>query len=143
MNKVIGFIGLGNMGKGMSKNLSKNNLKILGFDINDKVFNQINNDKIIRKDDIKSLTEESDIIITMLPDSNAVQQVWTEMIKCSRPNQCFIDCSTIDVKTSNSVQAKAQEKGLVEKKEQDDTIPLDTVITLDLLTSNKDPDKKK
>ena len=113
MNKVIGFIGLGNMGKGMSKNLSKNNLKILGFDINDKVFNQINNDKIIRKDDIKSLTEESDIIITMLPDSNAVQQVWTEMIKCSRPNQCFIDCSTIDVKTSNSVQEKAQEKGIL------------------------------
>ena len=34
MNKVIGFIGLGNMGIGMSKNLSKNNLKILGFDIN-------------------------------------------------------------------------------------------------------------
>ncbi len=39
-------------------------------------------------------------------------------------------------------QAKAQEKGLVENKEQEDTIPLDTVITLDLLTSNKNPDKK-
>jgi|TARA_B100000029_G_scaffold66798_1_gene59646 hypothetical protein len=38
--------------------------------------------------------------------------------------------------------AKAQEKGLVENKEQDDTIPLDTVITLDLLTSNKNSDKK-
>ena len=38
--------------------------------------------------------------------------------------------------------AKAQEKGLVENKEKDDTIPLDTVITLDLLTSNKNPDKK-
>tara|TARA_B100001123_G_C14670561_1_gene773347 strand:- start:51 stop:269 length:219 start_codon:yes stop_codon:yes gene_type:complete len=38
--------------------------------------------------------------------------------------------------------AKAQEKGLVENKEKDDTIPLDTVITLDLLTSNKNSDKK-
>ena len=38
--------------------------------------------------------------------------------------------------------AKAQENGLVEKKERDDTIPLDTVITLDLLTANKDPEKK-
>ena len=38
--------------------------------------------------------------------------------------------------------AKAQEKGLVENKVQDDTIPLDTVITLDLLTSNKNSDKK-
>ena len=40
--------------------------------------------------------------------------------------------------------AKAEEKGFVkkEKNEKDDTIPLDTVITLDLLTSNKSPDKK-
>ena len=36
-------------------------------------------------------------------------------------------------------QAKAQEKGLVEnnKKKEDQTIPLDTVITLDLLTRKK------
>ena len=36
-------------------------------------------------------------------------------------------------------QAKAQEKGLVENKNQEDkTIPLDTIITLDHLTN---PDK--
>ena len=34
-------------------------------------------------------------------------------------------------------QAKAQEKGVVPKQNnQDETIPLDTVITLDLLTKN-------
>ena len=113
MNKVIGFIGLGNMGKGMSKNLSENNLKILGFDLNNKVFDQINNDKIIKKMILKSLTQESDIVITMLPDGIAVKQVWLEMIKYSRPNQCFIDCSTIDVKTSNLVQINAQAKGIL------------------------------
>ncbi len=36
-------------------------------------------------------------------------------------------------------QAKAQEKGFVEEKKEDQTIPLDTVITLDHLTN---PDKK-
>ena len=36
-------------------------------------------------------------------------------------------------------QAKAHEKGLVEQKQDDKTIPLDTVITLDHLTN---PDKK-
>lgn len=113
MNKIIGFIGLGNMGKGMSKNLSKNNLRILGFDLNDKVFDEFSKQEIIKKNNIKSLTEEADIVITMLPDSDAVQEVWLEMIKCSKPNQCFIDCSTIDVKTSNIVQAKAQEKGIL------------------------------
>ena len=34
-------------------------------------------------------------------------------------------------------QAKAQEKGVIPKQNnQDETIPLDTVITLDLLTKN-------
>ena len=33
--KNIGFVGLGNMGKGMSINLSReNDLKIIGYDIN-------------------------------------------------------------------------------------------------------------
>ena len=33
--KNIGFVGLGNMGKGMSINLSrKDDLKLIGFDIN-------------------------------------------------------------------------------------------------------------
>ena len=36
--KKIGFIGLGNMGKGMSINLSKNDYLINGFDLNEKVF---------------------------------------------------------------------------------------------------------
>mgnify|MGYP001158312236 CR=1 FL=1 len=36
-------------------------------------------------------------------------------------------------------QAKAQEKGIAEEKKKDQTIPLDTVITLDHLTN---PDKK-
>ncbi len=36
-------------------------------------------------------------------------------------------------------QAKAQEKGLVEEVKKDQTIPLDTIITLDHLTN---PEKK-
>ena len=36
--KKIGFIGLGNMGKGMSINLSKENLQIIGYDINKKTY---------------------------------------------------------------------------------------------------------
>ena len=40
-------------------------------------------------------------------------------------------------------QAKALEKGIQPKElKKDETIPLDTVITLDLLTANKTPDKK-
>ena len=65
--KTIGFIGLGNMGKGMSINLSKEDLIVLGYDINVKSFEDLKHNKIEKINDLKSLTEKSDIIITMLP----------------------------------------------------------------------------
>ncbi len=110
--KNIGFIGLGNMGKGMSINLSNSNHNVIGFDINKKVYNDLLNKKIELVDNLKKLVEKSEIIITMLPDSLAVDKVWSEIITLSKPNQYLIDCSTIDVKTSRSVQFKAKKKNM-------------------------------
>ena len=56
---------------------------------------------------------ESEIVITMLPDGSAVKKVWTEIIGFSKQGQYLIDCSTIDVKTSRLVQMKARTKGLL------------------------------
>ena len=110
--KTIGFIGLGNMGKGMSTNLSNEDLIVLGYDINDKAFEDLKHNKIEKINDLKSLTEKSDIIITMLPDGPAVKKVWQEIINHSKPRQYLIDCSTIDVKTSVLVQKEAHAKNL-------------------------------
>ena len=43
---TIGFIGLGNMGTGMSINLLKNGIKVLGYDINKDVYKNFKNHKI-------------------------------------------------------------------------------------------------
>ena len=111
--KKIGFIGLGNMGKGMSINLSKQNLEIIGYDINENAYKNLKNTKILIANNLNHLINESEIIITMLPDGIAVKKVWSEMISFSKPGQYFIDCSTIDVKTSKLVQMQAKEKGLL------------------------------
>ena len=37
----IGFVGLGNMGRGMSINLSKKKYEVLGFDTNSSVFQEL------------------------------------------------------------------------------------------------------
>ena len=110
--KKIGFIGLGNMGKGMSINLSKENLEIIGYDINDNAYKNLKDEKILIADNLNHLINQSEIIITMLPDGIAVNEVWSEMMSFSKPGQYFIDCSTIDVKTSRSVQMIAKEKGM-------------------------------
>ena len=110
--KKIGFIGLGNMGKGMSINLAKKNHQIIGYDINNSAYDYIKNQNIDIAENLKSLMNEAEIIITMLPDGNAVNAVWSEIIAMSKPGQYLIDCSTIDVKTSRSVQMLGKEKGL-------------------------------
>ena len=107
--KKIGFIGLGNMGKGMSINLSKEDLEIIGYDINKNAYENLKNTKILIANNLNHLINESEIIITMLPDGIA----WSEMMSFSKPGQYFVDCSTIDVKTSRSVQMIAKEKGLL------------------------------
>ena len=111
--KKIGFIGLGNMGKGMSINLSKEKLEIIGYDINNNAYKNLKNEKILIANNLNHLINESEIIITMLPDGIAVKKVWSEAIDFSTPGKYFIDCSTIDVKTSKSVQIQAKEKGLL------------------------------
>ena len=111
--KKIGFIGLGNMGKGMSINLSKENHKIIGYDINKNAYKDLKDQNVLIADNLNHLINESEIIITMLPDGSAVKKVWSEIIAFSKPGQYLIDCSTIDVKTSKSVQMQAKEKGLL------------------------------
>ena len=110
--KKIGFIGLGNMGKGMSINLSKEDLEIIGYDIDKNAYKDLKDKKILIADNLNHLINESEIIITMLPDGKAVKKVWSEAIAFSTPGKYLIDCSTIDVKTSRSVQMLGKEKGL-------------------------------
>ena len=111
--KKIGFIGLGNMGKGMSINLSKEKFEIIGYDINKNAYKNLVDHNILIADNLNQLVNDSEIIITMLPDGLAVKKVWLEIIAFSKPGQYFIDCSTIDVKTSRAVQMQAKEKGLL------------------------------
>ena len=65
--KNIGFIGLGNMGKGMSINLSKSNYNVIGYDIEVNRYKFLEGHNIKFVQNIKSLVEDAEIIITMLP----------------------------------------------------------------------------
>ena len=64
--KKIGFIGLGNMGKGMSINLAKENHKIIGYDINHSTYDYFKDQNVLVAENLNSLMNESEIIITML-----------------------------------------------------------------------------
>ncbi len=111
--KNIGFIGLGNMGKGMAINLSSNNYNVIGYDSNPNVFNELTVENISEGKNIEDVVKQTEIIITMLPDGIAVKEVWEQIINLASENSIIIDCSTIDVKTSLEVQKNALNKNLL------------------------------
>ena len=99
INLKIGFIGLGNMGAPMAKNLAKNGLDVLGFDTD----NSIKLPEITMMPSIPKLLTEVDIIFTMLPSGLVVKEIVNEFINNFNPKSTLIDCSTIDVKTTKEV----------------------------------------
>ena len=99
INLKIGFIGLGNMGAPMAKNLAKNGLDVLGFDTD----NSIKLPEITMMPSIPAILNEVDIVFTMLPSGLVLKDIVTEFINNFNDESTLIDCSTIDVKTTKEV----------------------------------------
>jgi len=106
--KKIGFIGLGNMGFFMSKNLSLAGFEVNGFDLNKNVFKKLNEFHVNKINSIDEISSQNDIIITMLPNGSSVEEVWISILKNVKPNTLIVDCSTIDIKTSKKMHLIAK-----------------------------------
>ena len=106
--KNIGFIGLGNMGFEMIKNLSKGNYSLLGYDINKNIYDNLRGSSIQTSQNIKNVFEKNDVIILMLPDGSIVKRVIDENLKYTKKNSIIVDCSTIDIETTKYFHKLAQ-----------------------------------
>lgn len=71
----IGFIGLGIMGKPMSKNLLKAGYELIVMDRNQEAVGEVVAAGAISAATPKEVAAQSDIIITMLPNSPHVKEV--------------------------------------------------------------------
>ncbi len=94
----IGFIGLGIMGKPMSKNLLKAGYELVVMDRNLDTVGEIVALGATAADTPKAVAEQSDVIITMLPNSPQVKDVAlgeNGLIEGARPGTIFIDMSSI------------------------------------------------
>jgi len=96
----IGFIGLGNMGGHMARNLATAGHEVRGFDVSSV--------KIAGVASAASAAEAvsgADVVITMLPNGEILRAVAAEIIPAMQANACFIDCSTVDVESARAVAA--------------------------------------
>jgi len=113
--KNVTFIGLGNMGYPMAKNLAKDKAyKVFGYDVSAEVQSNFNNE--IGNKTIVSLDESlanSDCVLTMLPNSKTVSSNWERCFKLSKKGTFLIDCSTISPVDAKDFSSKAIENGLI------------------------------
>lgn len=122
MNK-IGFVGLGNMGLPMMKNLAQNpNNEIMAFDVNPQsrqlAESHVSNDNVQIVDDMTPLVRNQHVIITMLPGDAIVDRLyaklnqdWLHLSKQLPNRRIVIDCSTVSPMTSQKWSKVFQESG--------------------------------
>lgn len=108
----IGFIGIGNMGGHMARNLIEAGHDVTAFDLSQEALDAIASDGATIATSAGGAARYSSVIITMLPTGDHVESVYREeIIPHSNDGAIFIDCSTIDVETCRTVSALAHTKG--------------------------------
>ena len=106
----IAFIGLGNMGRPMARNLVKAGHAVSGFDQFGDSLQAAARDGISASTSIESAVAGAEIVITMLPDGQHVRDVYLGdggVLGAAAPGTLLIDSSTIDVDTARMVAAHA------------------------------------
>mmetsp|Transcript_9209 Transcript_9209/g.13733 ORF Transcript_9209/g.13733 Transcript_9209/m.13733 type:complete len:345 (-) Transcript_9209:42-1076(-) len=113
---TIGFIGIGNMGGNMAKNIilrSENRNKVIVFDKNKASLDMLTAAGAYSAKSLKSLAEECDVVITMLPATAHVTEVFRgDLLPHMRPGSLIIDSSTIDPLTTRELHKEASSRGI-------------------------------
>jgi 3-hydroxyisobutyrate dehydrogenase len=115
--QTVGFVGLGNMGLHMAKNvLKKTDHKVVAFDLNSAAVDSlVSSGNAQRAGSPAEVAAASDLVVTMLPSNPHVLKVYldpkTGMLTQAKPGSLFIDCSTVEPAISQQVAAAATEHG--------------------------------
>lgn len=113
--KNIGFIGLGIMGKPMAKNLLKAGYHLIVYDIKKEPVKELVIAGAKEGTSSKDVASQSEIIITMLPNSPEVKQVVlgeNGVIDGVKSGTILIDMSSIAPLASQEISEKLQQKGV-------------------------------
>jgi 3-hydroxyisobutyrate dehydrogenase len=110
----IAFIGLGQMGAPMARNLLKAGHSLTGFDVVQRNLDALTTVGAARATSPRQAAAESELVITMLPSSPHVRSVYlsADGVLAGAPAGIpLVDSSTIDPNTAREVAAAAAEHG--------------------------------
>ena len=108
----IGFIGLGIMGESMSENIvKKHNDKVFVSDLNKAQVEKLAAVGAVPCESNIEVAKNADVIITMVPKSEHVKAVYTDILDEINEGKICIDMSTIDPSVSVEVSKMIKARG--------------------------------
>lgn len=108
----IGFIGLGNMGSRMVKNLRSAGYSLIGYDIDETKCEMLTTIGATIAGDSSQVVQESDIVMTSLRSSDVFFAVAEEhFIPNAVDGQIFIDLGTSEIEKTKELACILSEKG--------------------------------
>jgi 2-hydroxy-3-oxopropionate reductase len=114
MAEKVGFIGLGIMGKPMARNLMKAGHDLVVFNRSPGPIEELSGEGAEAAGSPKEVAQNSDIVITMLPDSPHVREVVAGengVLEGINESSLVVDMSTISPVVSRELAAEAKKKG--------------------------------
>ena len=109
---TIGFIGLGNMGGRMAKNLYNSGYPLIGYDIDTEKREALAAIGATAGKDSNAVVKNSDVIMTSLRSSAVFCSVAEKhLIPNARAGQVFIDLGTTELTNTRDIAAALAEKG--------------------------------
>jgi 2-hydroxy-3-oxopropionate reductase len=114
-NPIIGFIGLGIMGKPMARNLIKAGYSLVVHNRSRTAVEELSKEGAQPAASSKEVAARSEVIITMLPDSPDVELVYAGeqgVFAGAKPGMLLIDMSSISPIVARKLAADAQKAGM-------------------------------
>lgn len=109
---TIAFIGLGNMGLPMAKNLIGAGHDVRGFDLSAESLSKLAEAGGTAAESAGEAVSAAEAVVTMLPAGKHVRAVYDDSVfPNAGAGTLLIDCSTIDVDSARAVAADAAAKG--------------------------------
>lgn len=108
---TVGFIGLGNMGKGMADNLISKGHSVVLYDVVPDAVAALTAKGGRGAASPAEVARESEVVVTMLPNNAIVSAVYDEILSSVKPGVFLIDSSTVDPALSKGLASRAAEAG--------------------------------
>lgn len=109
----IGFIGLGNMGAPMAKNLMRAGHELKCFDVVPDARTAAESELLTIASNNIDAVNAADIVVLMLPNGGIVSDVAREVLPHMAAGTLLIDCSTIDVAAARDLHELAEQSGVL------------------------------